>query len=73
MKKQERYRVLLMCTKCDKVYNGTGFINYEDAVRIHHATLLNNNDTCKNKDCKEPLIAKIQDMEKKDENSNSGK
>lgn len=67
MKKRERYRVLLMCTKCDKVYNGTGFINYEKAIRIHHTTLLNNKDTCKNKDCGELLIAQIQDMEKKDE------
>ena len=68
MPKQERFRVLLMCKKCDKVYNGSAFVDYEKAIKIYHATLVSNTDTCKNKDCEEPLIPKIQDMEKKDEN-----
>lgn len=61
MKKQERFRVLLMCTKCDKVYNGSDFVPYAKAIRIYHATLLNNDDKCK--ECEELLIAKIQDSE----------
>lgn len=74
MRKQERYRVLLMCKKCDKVYNGSPFVPYEKAIRIYHSTLINTNETCKNKDCEEPLVPEIQDKEKpKDENSNSGK
>ena len=64
MPKQERFRVLLMCKKCDKVYNGSPFVNYEKAIRIYHSTLVSNTDTCKNKDCEEPLIPEIQDMEK---------
>lgn len=68
MKKRERYRVLLMCKKCNKIYNGSAFVNYEKAIRIYHATLVSNKDKCKEKNCEEPLIAEIQDMEKpKDE------
>ena len=51
MPKQERYRVLLMCKKCDKVYNGSPFVGYEKAISIYHSTLVNTDETCKNKDC----------------------
>jgi len=64
VKPKGKYRVLLMCKKCDKVYNGSAFVDYEQAIRIQHSTLVNNKDTCKEKDCEEPLIAEIQDMEK---------
>jgi len=64
MKKRERYRVLLMCKTCDKVYNGSPFVPYAKAIRIYHATLVNNKDTCKNKDCEEPLTPIIEDTEK---------
>jgi len=62
MKQRGRYRVLLMCKKCEKVYNGSPFVDYEKAIKIYHATLISNTDTCK--DCEEPLIPEIQDMEK---------
>ena len=64
MTKQKRYRVLLMCKTCDKVYNGSPFVDYEKAISICHSTLVNNTDLCRNKDCEEPLIAEIQDSEK---------
>jgi len=64
MKKRGRYRVLLMCKPCEKVYNGSPFVDYEKAIRIYHTTLENNTDKCKEKDCGKPLIAEIQDMEK---------
>lgn len=64
MKKQGRYRVLLMCKSCDKVYNGSNFVDYPTAIKIYHTTLSNNTDTCKNEDCEEPLIAIIEDREK---------
>ena len=64
MKPKGRYRVLLMCKKCEKVYNGSPFVDYEKAMRIYHSTLVSNTDKCKEKDCEEPLIAEIQDMEK---------
>jgi len=74
VKLKGRYRVLLMCKACDKIYNSSAFVDYEKAMRIYHSTLVSNTDTCKEKDCEEPLIPEIQDMEKpKDENSNSGK
>ena len=63
-KKRGRYRVLLMCKPCDKVYNGTSLMGYADAVRWHYNTLMQCKDVCKNKDCEELLIAEIQDMEK---------
>lgn len=68
MAKQERFRVLLMCKACDKVYNGSPFVPYDKAVRICHSTLLNNTDVCK--ECEEPLIAEIQDREKPKDESN---
>jgi hypothetical protein len=63
-----RYRVLLMCKKCEKVYNGTPLMDRSDATRWLYNTLQQCTDVCKNEDCKEPLTAEIQDMEKpKDE------
>ena len=67
-KPKGRYRVLLMCKKCDKVYNGTPFMSYSEAIKWHHNTLLKCKDVCRNKECEEPLIAKIQDSEKPKEN-----
>lgn len=68
MKKRGQYRVLLMCKTCDKIYNSSGFVDYEKAIKIYHATLVNNTDVCKNEDCEEHLIVEIQNMEKlKDE------
>ena len=74
MKKRGRYRVLLMCKACDKVYNGTPLMDYNEAIRLYHNTLIQCKDVCKNEKCKEPLVPEIQDMEKpKNENSSSGK
>ena len=63
MKKQERYRVLLMCKTCDKVYNGSKFVPYDIAIAIYHNTLVKCTDVCKNEDCGEPLIAVLEDSE----------
>jgi len=62
--KKERYRVLLICKKCDKVYRGTGFMSYSKAINIYYNTSVQCKDVCKNKECKEPLVPEIQDMEK---------
>jgi hypothetical protein len=67
MPKQKRYRVLLMCKACEKVYNGSPFVDYEKAIKVCHSTLVNNTDKCK--ECEEPLIAEIQDSEKPNEKS----
>jgi hypothetical protein len=63
-KDKGRYRVLLMCKKCEKVYNGTPLIDFAEATKWFHNTLRISEDTCKNEGCEEPLIAEIQDMEK---------
>ena len=62
-----RYRVLLMCKKCEKVYNGTKLMDYGEAVRWYHNTLVRCEDTCKNEGCDENLVPEIQDMEKPSE------
>jgi hypothetical protein len=69
MKKPKgRYRVLLLCKSCEKVYNGTPLMDRGEATRWLYNTLTQCKDVCKNEDCGEPLTAEIQDMEKpKDE------
>ncbi len=64
MKNRGRYRVLLMCKSCDKVYNGTPLMDYNDAIRWYHNTLIQCEDVCKNEECGEPLVPELQDMEK---------
>lgn len=56
---KNKYRVLLMCKKCDKVYNGTGFLPYDKAIAMYYRTLLKNTDVCKNEDCSESLTPVI--------------
>ena len=62
-KKRGRYRVLLMCKSCNKVYNGTQPMEYAAATRWYINTLTLCTDVCKNEECELPLIAEIQDME----------
>lgn len=64
MKKKGRYRLLLMCKKCDKVYTGSPFMNYTEVIKWYYNTLIQCTDVCKNEECKEPLVPEIQDMEK---------
>jgi hypothetical protein len=65
MKKPKgRYRVLLMCKKCQKVYNGTPFIDFAEANRWYYNTLQRCTDRCKEEGCDEPLVPEIQDMER---------
>lgn len=64
MKPKGRYRVLLLCKKCEKVYNGTPFMSLGEATKWKHNTLIMVNETCKNEGCEEKIVAEIQDMEK---------
>jgi len=64
MKPQGRYRVLLKCIDCDKVFNGTKPIDYTEAIKYFQSTLVNCKDVCPNEKCKKPLTPEIQDMEK---------
>lgn len=64
MKKLGRYRVLLMCKKCDKAYNGTDRMDYNEAIKWYSNTLIQCTDHCKNDGCEEPLVPELQDMEK---------
>lgn len=54
------YRVLLMCEECQKVYNGTKYMPYALAIKWYHNTLLKCTDVCRNEECGEPLIAKLE-------------
>lgn len=68
MKPKGRYRVLLLCKKCEKVFNGTPLMSYNSAIKWYHNTLIMCADTCTNEGCDELVVAEIQDMEKpKDE------
>lgn len=58
------FRVLLMCKKCDKVYNGTKLMDYGEAVRWYHNTLIRCTDKCRQEGCEELLVPLIQDMNK---------
>lgn len=66
MKDKGQFRVLLMCKKCDKVYNGTKMLDYSNAVKWYHNTLVRNTDTCKQEGCNEKLVPHIQDMTPKE-------
>ena len=63
MQPKGNYRVLLMCKKCDKVYNGTKPMSYSDAMRWYHNTLVKCNDVCPKEDCEEKLVPEIQCMD----------
>ena len=70
MKPKGNFRVLLMCKDCEKVYNGTKMMEYGEAMRWYHNTMVCCNDTCKEKIgetedvCGEALVPFIQDMSK---------
>ncbi len=63
MKTRGKYRVLLMCKTCDKVYNGTMPTTYEHAMKVYHNTMMHNKDVCKK--CDEELVPYIQEENKK--------
>ena len=57
----KQYRVLLMCTKCDKVYNGTPYMGLAEATKWHFLTMVKNENTCQNKDCDKPLKSVVEE------------
>lgn len=56
------YRVLLMCKDCNKVYNGTGPLDYEKAVAMYYRTLMSNKDVCRNENCGKKLLPIIDEF-----------
>ena len=58
------YRVLLMCKKCEKVYTGTKMMDYGEAMRWYHNTLVRCDDVCRNEGCEEKLVPEIQCLTK---------
>lgn len=62
MKKPDKYRVLLMCKACDKVYTGTMPTTYEKAMKVYASTIMANKDVCKNEDCGEDLVPVFEKM-----------
>ncbi len=57
----KNFRVLLQCIKCDKVYNGTPFLTFEEANRWYFNTLEQCKDVCRNPECDEKLTPIIQE------------